>query len=86
MAIPASWVRPKHHALRFGANTYERTVHAAMIRRFKSADLLELTTFGLVGLTAMAVHYSAAIGAIELLGMAIWLANIVGFLMAVPVS
>ncbi|MDP1555312.1 MAG: GtrA family protein [Hyphomonas sp.] len=57
-----------------------------MIRRLKSADLIELTSFGLVGLTAMAVHFAAAIAAIELLGLPIWLANILAFLMAVPVS
>jgi len=57
-----------------------------MIRKLKSADLIELTSFGLVGLTAMLVHFMSAIAAIELLGMPVWSANILAFLMAVPVS
>lgn len=57
-----------------------------MMRRLKSIDLGELTSFGLVGLTAMAVHFAAAVGAIELLGMPVWSANILGFLAAVPLS
>ena len=59
-----------------------------MIDRLKRLDfrLVEVVLFGLVGLAATAIHFVVAIGSIEWLHMPVWLANIAGFLVALPAS
>lgn len=59
-----------------------------MIERLKryQPNLVELVLFGMVGVAATMVHFVVAIMAIELVHLEVWLANIVGFLIALPVS
>lgn len=53
---------------------------------FRASMTVELACFVAIGLAASATHFVAALVLIERVGLAAWLANIVAFLCALPVS
>lgn len=57
-----------------------------MISKRIAPQISELVLFGLVGVAATLVHYVVALWTIGDFGAPVWLANIIAFLIALPVS
>lgn len=49
-------------------------------------QIAELATFALVGVAASVTHFLVTVVLVERLGIAIWQANVIGFIAALPVS
>ena len=57
-----------------------------MIARKIIPEIAELVLFGLVGISATAVHYIVAVLGFMHFGVPVWFANIIAFVIALPVS